>query len=112
MREPVYDESIGCLLIPTFDLAPMPDHPGKQEAVDAWERLKWLTREFPWPSGGHDATVWLTALLTAIQRPTIAGCVPGFAFIGNKAGCGKGLAIDAIGCIVFSGPIPCCQYPE
>ena len=111
MREAVYDETIGCMLVPAFDLPPMPEKPSLQDATEAWGRLYWLIREFPWASG-YDASVWLAALLTAIQRPTIAGSVPGFAFVGNRAGCGKGLAIDAIGCIVYGGPIPCCQYPN
>lgn len=111
MSDMIYDETTGTLLIPAFELPPMPARPGKQDAVDAWSRLNHLVREFPWASG-YDATVWLTALLTAIQRPTIAGPVPGFAFIGNKAGCGKGLAIDIIGLLVWGGPVPCSQYPK
>ena len=99
------------MLIPPFELGAIPEGLNKQDANDAWMRLNHLVREFPWASG-HDTTVWLTALLTAIQRPAIAGCVPGFAFNGNKAGCGKGLAIDAIGCIAWGGPVPCSQYPE
>jgi len=111
ISRPGYDETTGTVLIPPFVLLPIPEKPSKQEAIDAWGRLNWLVREFPWASG-YDTTVWLTALLTAIQRPAIAGCVPGFAFNGNKAGCGKGLAIDAIGYVAWGGPVPCSQYPD
>ena len=111
MSKPGYDETTGTVLIPPFVLEPIPEKPGQQDAIAAWGRLNWLVREFPWASG-YDAAVWLTALLTAIQRPAIAGPVPGFAFNGNKAGCGKGLAIDAIGHIAWGGPVPCSQYPS
>ncbi len=108
---PGYDETTGTVLVPSFTLLPVPDWPSKQDAIDAWGRLNWLVREFPWASG-FDSTVWLSALLTGIQRPAIAGCVPGFAFCGNVAGSGKGLAIDAIGYIVWGGPVPVSQYPD
>jgi hypothetical protein len=109
--EPTYDERTGTLLVTPFTVAPMTEFPKKEDASDAWGRIHEVMREFPWASG-YDETVWLAALLTAIQRSAIMSCVPGFAFNGNKAGCGKGLAIDIIGLLVWGGPVPCCQYPK
>ena len=76
------------------------------------ERLHKLVWEFPFANPDLDFAVWLAALLTAIQRPLIAGPVPGIAFIGNTAGIGKGLLIDAIGTLVWGHGIPTRSYPS
>jgi primase-polymerase (primpol)-like protein len=111
MSKAGYDESTGTLLIPAFDLPPIPDRPTQKDAKDAWGRIYYHFRQFPFESG-HDFTVWLTDFLTSIQRPVIRGPVPGFAYIGNKAGCGKGLLIDCRGVLVWGGPIPTVSYPD
>jgi hypothetical protein len=111
VSEPGYDPATGTLLSPAFKLGPIPDPITKNQITDALARLNWLVKDFPFEDG-LSFSVWLAALLTAIQRPMIAGSVPGFAFIGNKAGCGKGLLVDVIGRLVFGGPVPAFQYPE
>ena len=69
-----------------------------------------LLRQFPFKE--HvDFAVWLAALLTAIGAPVIAGPVPGFPFVANKAGSGKGLLIDLIGIIAWGINIPTRSYP-
>ncbi len=75
------------------------------------ERLAKLVIQFPLANGVLDFSVWLAAVLTGIQRPAIAGPVPGFAFNGNKAGTGKGLLIDLVGLIVWGHAIPTRSYP-
>jgi hypothetical protein len=106
-----YDEITGTVLTSTIKLGTIPDHITKDQVTKAVERLKSLVSKFPFEDEFSFA-VWLAALLTAIQRPMIAGSVPGFAFIGNKPGCGKGLLIEVIGRLVFGGPVPAFQYPE
>ena len=107
-----YDARTGTVLIPLVDVAPLPDHPSQEDARMCTARLQdKLLKDFPFATD-VDRAVWLAALLTGIQRPVIQSCVPGFVFNGNKPGCGKGLAIDAIGMIVWGGSIPCSQCPK
>jgi putative DNA primase/helicase len=107
---PGYDEATGTLYRPNVGIPALPDRPTRQDARDAAKRLYHLVRQFPFASDS-DRAVWLSALLTAIQRPMIAGPVPGFAFNGNKAGIGKGLLIDTIGVLAWGHCIPTRTYP-
>ena len=107
---PGYDEATGTLFRPNVELRPLPDRLTREEARDAAKRLYHLVRQFPFASDS-DRAVWLAALLTAVQRPTIAGPVPGFAFNGNKAGIGKGLLIDTLGVLAWGHCIPTRTYP-
>ena len=93
-----------------MELRSLPDRPTRGKAREATKRLYHLVRQFPFASDS-DRAVWLAALLTAVQRPTIAGPVPGFAFNGNKAGIGKGLLIDTIGVLAWGHCIPTRTYP-
>jgi hypothetical protein len=105
-----YDESTGTLLNPAFEVAGLPERPSQADAKEAYARILGYFHQFPFATG-FDFTVWLADLLTAIQRPVIRGPVPGFAYSGNKAGCGKGLLIDARGILVWGGPVPTVAYP-
>jgi putative DNA primase/helicase len=105
-----YDPSTGTLLIPAFDLPKMPDRPTQAEAKAAVKRLRDRLHQFPF-AAERDFAVWLADFLTSIQRPVIEGPVPGFAYTGNKAGCGKGLLIDCKGIAVWGGRIPTMCYP-
>jgi hypothetical protein len=108
---PGYDEATGTLLSPAFEIGAIPDQITRTDAKEAASRLCWLVKGFPFEDG-FSWTVWLTALLTASQRPMIAGSVPGFVFNANKAGCGKGLLVDMVGRLVWGGPVPTFQYPD
>ena len=107
---PGYDEATGALYRPNVGLRPLPDRPNRDDAREATKRLYHLVRQFPFASDA-DRAVWLAALLTAVQRPTIAGPIPGFAFNGNKAGIGKGLLIDTLGVLAWGHCIPTRTYP-
>ena len=107
---PGYDDATGALFRPNVELRSLPDRPTRGDAREATKRLYHLVRQFPFASDS-DRAVWLAALLTAVQRPTIAGPVPGFAFNGNKAGIGKGLLIDTIGVLAWGHCIPTRTYP-
>ncbi len=82
----------------------------KQDAINAQGRLYELVYRFPFKDG-FDFSVWLAALLTAVQRAVIAGPVPGFAFTANKAGSSKGLLIDLVGMVAWGNNIPTRSYP-
>ena len=105
-----YDEATGTLYRPNLTLHHLPERPTRADAREASDRLNYLLRQFPFATG-FDWSVWLAGLLTAIQRPRIAGPVPGFVFNGNKAGIGKGLLIDAIGVLAWGHCIPTRTYP-
>jgi hypothetical protein len=107
---PGYDRSTRTLYLPSIELPPLPDHPTQDDAKKAASQLNDRVIQFPFTTG-FDWSVWLTGLLTAIQRPAIRGPVPGFAFNGNKPGCGKGLLIDLIGLIVWGHSIATRSYP-
>ncbi len=110
MSQAGYDRSTGALVIPCFKLAAIPDRPTQDDAREAVNRLLERVGEFPF-GDDFDRTAWIAALLTAIQRPMIAGPIPGFAFTGNKAGCGKGLLVDLVGISAWGGPVPTVSYP-
>ena len=109
--DPGFDPATGTLYRPSVKLTALPDRLTKKDAADAASRLFNLVNDFPFASAGVDCSVWLAGLLTAIQRPAIAGPVPGFVFNGNKAGTGKGLLVDVIGLIVWGLAIPTRSYP-
>ena len=110
IADPGYDPAVGALYRPTGAVPIVPERPGQREASDAADRLFRLVPQFPFKDG-FDFSVWLAALLTAIQRPVIAGPVPGFAFTANKAGSGKGLLIDLVGILAWGNNIPTRSYP-
>jgi hypothetical protein len=105
-----YDGATGTLYRPTHEEIVLPDRPTQADAREAGNRLYAVVHQFPFESG-FDFSVWFAALLTGIQRPLIAGPTPGFAFIGNKAGCGKGLLIDVVGIVVWGFPVGTRSYP-
>jgi putative DNA primase/helicase len=111
MSEAGYDEATGTLMVPCFLLGKVPVLPTQKDARKAAHRIYKLVSQFPF-NDGFDWTAWLTSLLTAIQRPMIAGPVPGFAFTANMAGSGKGLLIDLVGTLVWGGPVPTVCYPD
>jgi hypothetical protein len=107
---PGYDGSTGTLYRPSVELKPLPKNLSFDDATKAAKRLLALVSQFPFATD-DDKAVWLAALLTAIQRPMIAGPCPGFAFNGNQAGVGKGLLIDVIGLIAWGFVVPTRGYP-
>jgi hypothetical protein len=106
-----YDPSTGTLLIPAFAIEPLPKRVTKADAQDAYARIYQNIKDFPFEEGGHSADIWFADVLTMLQRPIISGPVPGFAYIGNKAGTGKGLLINCKGMLVSGAPVPAMDYP-
>lgn len=110
LARPGFDAATGTLYQPSFDLPELPDAPSKADAVKAVDVLLDLVRDFPFEDPFSFA-VFLAYLLTAIQRPAIAGPVPGFAFVGNAAGLGKGLLINIGGILVLGSDVATRTYP-
>ena len=111
VTEPGYDPATGVFHSPTIQIPHIPSNPTQDDARKAAGRLLGYVGQFPWAST-NDAAVWLAGLLTVIARPAIQGPVPGFAFVANKAGTGKGLLIDAIGIAATGRGVPCTSYPK
>jgi hypothetical protein len=110
MMSPGFDRRTGTLYRSSITIPVLPNRPTLQNAEDARDRTFDLVSQFPFENRNSFA-VWLANLLTAIQRPSIKGPVPGFAYNGNKAGCGKGLLIDIIGNIVWGCDVSTRAYP-
>lgn len=110
VETPGYDHATGALYHPSGTFPPVPARPTRDDAEAAWGRIRVPIRQFPFGSD-NDRAVWLAGLLSAIARPSIAGPVPGFAVIGNKAGAGKGLLVDLVGILAHGRPLPTSSYP-
>ena len=110
MTSPGFDRRTGTLYRSSIAIPALPNRPTLPDAKDARDRICSLVSQFPFEDSNSFA-VWLANLLTAIQRPSIRGPVPGFAYNGNKAGCGKGLLIDIIGNIVWGCDVSTRTYP-
>lgn len=108
---PGYDAVTGYFYAPVDNPPVLPENPTREAARQAADRLFALVDQFPFASAA-DRAVWLANLLTILARPAIAGSVPGFAYIGNRAGVGKGKLIDACGIITTGRIVPCTSYPE
>jgi hypothetical protein len=107
---PGYDPSTKTILLSAPEIPQLPADTSREEAMRAAARLIKLVDTFPFKSY-DDKVVWLTALLTAIQRPVISLSVPGFVFNSNKPGTGKGVLINIIGITVWGAPVPTYTYP-
>ncbi|MFI5460423.1 MAG: hypothetical protein ACHRXM_33825 [Isosphaerales bacterium] len=110
LASPGFDRRTGTLYRPSVKILRIPDRPTLKDAKDACGRLFSPVEQFPFEDD-NNPPVWLANLLTAIQRPAIRGPVPGFAYNGNKAGCGKGLLIDIVGNIVWGRNVSTRAYP-
>jgi hypothetical protein len=111
LARPGFDRTTGTLYRPSFTIPALPRRPTRAEAQEANETLYELVHQFPF-DGIFSYPVWLANLLTCIQRPAIAGPTPGFAYVGNAAGCGKGLLIDLSGILVCGANVPTRTYPH
>jgi hypothetical protein len=111
LSAPGYDAATESLYVPDGEIPALPKNPDQRKAAHAVSRILEVVDDFPFATP-DDATVWLTALLTAVQRPAIEGPVPGFAFIGNRAGCGKGLLADVIAITAWGHDAPTRPYPR
>lgn len=105
-----YDADTRTLVRVNVQIPAIPARPTRADAAAAAARIFSVVSDFPFASPENRA-VWLASLLTAVQRPAIAGPTPGFALIGNAAGVGKGLLIDAVGIIAYGSSIPTSDYP-
>lgn len=106
-----YDRATATLFLPSIDFSQVPERPDREAARVAWDRIKAYVREFPFATE-DDRVIYLAGLLTVIARPAIVGPVPGIAVIGNKAGTGKGLLIDAMTIPGTGRPCPTSTYPD
>jgi hypothetical protein len=110
LTPPGYDDRTGTLYVPGVGFEPLPDAPTEGDARAAARRLFAPVAQFPFATD-EDRAVWLAAVLGLVARPMISGPVPGIAFIGNRAGIGKGKLVNAAGTIALGRTIPTTMYP-
>jgi hypothetical protein len=90
---PGYDAATGFLYDPLgLEFPPVPGAPGKSEARASLDILAELIASFPFV-GGADRSVALSAILTALVRPSLP-TAPMHAFDAPGAGAGKSLLVD------------------
>jgi len=111
LPSPGFDEATETFYRPSGPLPSVPNRPTQEDARKAADRLYEVVHQFPFATG-FDWSVWLTGLLTAIQRPAIFGPVPGIVINGNVAGVGKGLLVNLIGILVWDHNAPTYSYPS
>jgi len=96
---PGYDEASGLLLdFPSGMFPPIPRFPSKEDASLALDRLAHPLRGFPFvpDDGGASLSVALSAILTALVRPSLR-TAPMHAFDAPAAGNGKSLLAELVG---------------
>jgi len=87
-RTPGYDDASEMLVIGDADWPEIPDAPTDAEVRQAVNTLLNVVREFPFV-GPAGKSVWLSAVLSAIARPAIAGPVPLHVVDASTRGSGK-----------------------
>ena len=110
--QPGYNADTETVYIPTVKIDPLPVAPTKEDALAAKARIYDFIREFPFKDPDLDRSVWLSALLTAIMRPTMREAVPGCALCGNNPGIGKSMLVDLIGIVATGRTVATVSYPE
>ncbi len=84
-----------CILIDAPGEWPdLPEHPTRDDAIAAIDRIEQVFRHFPW-KGPVDRAVALAMAISAVMRPALPTC-PGFVIGANAAGTGKSLFVDAV----------------
>jgi hypothetical protein len=106
-----YDRETRSIYWPDRDFPAVPPHPTIDDAGQAAYRILDVVSQFPF-AGQVDRAVYLAAVLTVVQRPMIRGPVPGFTFVANRAGTGKGLLINTISIYATGRPAATTPYPR
>jgi hypothetical protein len=92
LNVPGYDEATALLYQPNATFPTIPEHPTKEDAKRALQKLTHLVSTFPF-QGGTDRAVWLSAVLTGVIRRTLP-TAPLHIFNAPVAGSDKGLLAD------------------
>ena len=113
-RIPRFDPATGTLCRPSVKLTALPDRLTVEEKTRLMRLAdsSSLVNDFPFARAGVDCSVWLAGLLTAIQRPAIAGpCQP----VRLQWEQGRHGQLDSwsilVGLIVWGLAIPTRSYP-
>jgi hypothetical protein len=96
---PGWDATTGLIYEPAAAYPPIPEKPEHGQARAAAEELLELVCDFPFAGDAHRAA-WLSAVLTALARPAVAGPCPLFLFDSNSPGSGKSMLADLVSLIV------------
>ena len=105
-----YDAETGYLYEPSCAFPRIPEKPSREDAREALKSLESVYVDFPWQPAEHRA-VPVSAVLTILARPAIAGAIPAVLFSANTPGTGKGLCTDTIAMIASGRPMPRATYP-
>jgi putative DNA primase/helicase len=92
VSKPGFDAESGIYFYSDRVWSVIPDHPTKQQAIEAIGALEWLISTFPFV-GECDRSAALAMLLTALVRPSLR-TAPMFGVNATAAGTGKSLIVD------------------
>jgi putative DNA primase/helicase len=101
LQTPGWDPATGLLYRPIGDYPVIPQSPTRDDATKAAARILDLICDFPFAEGQHDATAWVSYLLTLVARHSISGCCPLFAVSANAPGSGKGRLLNIASLIAY-----------
>ncbi len=105
-----YDPATQLYHVPSV-LIDVPEHPTLRDAQDAWGRIAYLFRDFPFVDASEVA-VPMAAILTLLGRPAIDGPVPAFVFDASTRGSGKTLLAHVVSLIATGREAEPSTYPE
>lgn len=112
LQAPGYDARTGLVYEPTTSFPAIPEHPSREDAVEARELLEDVIGDFPFLTES-DRAVAISYVLTLICRAAIDGPTPFFAFTANTPGTGKGLLVKVATKIANGlGPIAVSSIPK
>ena len=103
-QEPGYDAISKVLYRPTTTFPVIPEHPTRDDACDACDRLMDLVSDFPFAGLAHNSA-FLAALLTVVARHAFDGPSPLFLVDANVRGAGKTM-LGTIAAIIGTGSVP------
>jgi len=109
-QTPGYDPATAILYVPGPDTAPIPEHPTREDARAAVDRVLAGVGQFRWRSRA-DQAAWLSLCLTLAARHAFAGPAPLYAGIANRPGLGKTALTKAAALIGTGRPVPQTGFP-
>lgn len=105
-----YDTQTRLYHVPSV-LVDVPEAPTFRDAQDAYGRLAYLFRDFPFEDK-IGCAIPIAAILTVLARPAIDGPVPGFVFDASTRGSGKTLLAQVVALIATGREAGSSTYPE
>ncbi len=106
-----YDRTTRVLYTPNTTFRLVADSPSHSDAVISYVHLADLFRDFPYVAPSHMSAV-VSAILTLVGRPAIAGSIPCWLFDASSPRAGKSLQMDVVSIVATGRKASRMTYPE